>query len=588
MRRFTFETIAARIAPHVPGVFREGRRPYLLSVIWLLMAAMVAAPLITPYPHGVLVPWSIALALLVLQGLAIFECISISLGVNLGLMAGLLGLSYLAWMTGGVFSPRMAWVPLLPLVAFYAISRRAGWAWLATVVVVECVMAYATWQAWLPAGTRLTATHASASWVSYTVVTWMLITVPFLYDRSLRQAYEDSVQRHRMLEDKRQALLRTSAQREQFIAAVSHELRTPMNAILGFNQMLITRTTNNPRALKILNHTRQSADHLLTVINDVLDYSQLQAGKLNVHPETFALRDTVNTAFELFAQRIESMRLQYTCEIDAQVPHWVRTDRHRLMQILVNLLGNAIKFTHEGHVTLVVRQQPMCVHFSVRDSGIGIAPEQQAKIFQRFVQADDDIQSRYGGNGLGLSITQRLVALMGGHIGFESQPGQGSVFWFTLPLVEVEPPQAPVPPPSPVWLATDDVPHFLLVDDHAINRLLLRQILRSHWHNCELFEAENGTQALEALRQHRFDVVFMDMVMPEMDGIETTAALRQTLPLAVRDVPVLGLTANVNPQDLERFTSAGVNAVVLKPFDAAQVCAQVQAMLTARRSSLGS
>jgi len=409
-----------------------------------------------------------------------------------------------------------------------------------------------------------------------------------LYDNLFRQAYAASLQRNLELEEKRKELLRTAALREQFIATVSHELRTPMNAILGFNNMLLARVSDNPQALKILNHTRQSADHLLTVINDVLDYSQLQAGKINVQYETFALRDTVHTAFDLFAQRVESMHLQYTCTIDDNVPHWVHADRHRLMQILVNLLGNAIKFTHQGHVILHVRQQPLCVHFSVRDTGIGIPEAQQPKIFQRFVQAEDDIQSRYGGNGLGLSITQRLVELMGGHIGFESKPGEGSMFWFTLPLVEVAPPEVEAPRAKTPAATSVTVPRFLVVDDHPINRLLVRQILKNNWKNCELVEADNGIKALDALRQQDFDVVLMDMVMPEMDGIEATTALRLSFDQPTRDTPVLGLTANVNPQDLERFADAGVSAVVLKPFDAVKLCAQVEQMLTEKKSSLGS
>jgi CheY-like chemotaxis protein len=224
----------------------------------------------------------------------------------------------------------------------------------------------------------------------------------------------------------------------------------------------------------------------------------------------------------------------------------------------------------------------------VRDSGIGIPEAQQPKIFQRFVQADDNIQSRYGGNGLGLSITQRLVELMGGHIGFESRPGSGSLFWFTLPLVEVEAPQVEAPQ---VKVANPNAPatqRFLVVDDHPINRLLVRQILKNAWPNCQLVEADNGAKALEALHQQDFDVILMDMVMPEMDGIEATSALRLTFDQPARDTPVLGLTANVNPLDLERFAAAGVSAVVLKPFDAAKVCAQVEEMLREKKSSLGS
>jgi CheY-like chemotaxis protein len=177
---------------------------------------------------------------------------------------------------------------------------------------------------------------------------------------------------------------------------------------------------------------------------------------------------------------------------------------------------------------------------------------------------------------------------MGGHIGFESKPGVGSMFWFTLPLVEVAAPQVEVPKVKTPATSSEIAQRFLVVDDHPINRLLVRQILKNNWKNCEIVEADNGLKALEALRQQPFDVVLMDMVMPEMDGIEATAALRQSLGAPACDTPVLGLTANVNPQDLERFSAAGVNAVVLKPFDAVKVCAQVAQMLTEKKSSLGS
>ena len=587
MKPSKFDAFMAWAVPHLPKRFQEGLLPYLFFIVWLLIAAMVVLAIITPYPNGVPVPLAFAIVLLVLQLLFIWG-MPLHVAVNLGVLAGLLQVSYAAWMSGGIFSPRMAWMTAMPLIPFYAISRLTGLVWMLLVVGVELSMAYITWQGWLPANPTLGAAQVMSSFASYSVVTLVAITVPFLYDNLFRQAYAASAQRNIELEEKRKELLRTAALREQFIATVSHELRTPMNAILGFNNMLLARVSNNPQALKILNHTRQSADHLLTVINDVLDYSQLQAGKINVQYETFALRDTVHTAFDLFAQRVESMHLQYTCTIDDTVPHWVRADRHRLMQILVNLLGNAIKFTHQGHVTLHVRQEPLCVRFSVRDSGIGIPEAQQPKIFQRFVQAEDDIQSRYGGNGLGLSITQRLVELMGGHIGFESKPGVGSMFWFTLPLVEVAAPQVEAPKVKTPATSSEIAQRFLVVDDHPINRLLVRQILKNNWKNCEIVEADNGLKALEALRQQPFDVVLMDMVMPEMDGIEATAALRQSLGVPACDTPVLGLTANVNPQDLERFSAAGVNAVVLKPFDAVKVCAQVAQMLTEKKSSLGS
>jgi len=587
MKASMLDQFTAWAVPRLPRRFREGRLPYLFFVAWLLIFAMSILAIITPYPNGVPVPLIFAVVVLVLLVLFTWG-LPLKWAMNTGLLAALLQVSYAAWMSGGIFSPRMAWMTAIPLVTFYAVSRFSGLVWLLLVLLDEAAMTYVTWQGWLPDNPTLGAAQIMSSFASYTVVTFIVITVPFLYDSLFRRAYAASVQRNLELEEKRKELLRTAALREQFIATVSHELRTPMNAILGFNNMLLGRVSDNPQALKILNHTRQSADHLLTVINDVLDYSQLQAGKISVQAETFALRDTINTAFDLFAQRVESMHLHYQCVIDPNVPQWVHTDRHRLMQILVNLLGNAIKFTHQGHVILQVRQQPLCVYFSVSDSGIGIPEAQQPKIFQRFVQAEDDTQSRYGGNGLGLSISQRLVEIMGGHIGFESKPGKGSMFWFTLPLVEVTAPQMEAAPVQVKVVPVETAQRFLVVDDHPINRLLARQILKNRWKNCEIVEADNGVKALEALRQQDFDVILMDMVMPEMDGIEATTALRITFDQPARDTPVLGLTANVNPQDLERFAAAGVSAVVLKPFDAAKVCDQVEHMLIEKRSSLGS
>lgn len=587
MSRGLLYHFTAWAVPRLPVKFRDGRMPYIFFVVWLLIVAMVILALITPYHNGVPVPLVFASVLLVLQVLFIWG-LPFSVAVNIGLLAALLQVCYAASLSGGIFSPRMAWMVAIPMIPFYAVSRKSGLVWFVLVMVTDLAMAYVTWQGWLPHNPNMGAAQVMSSYASYTVVTLIVFTVPFLFDNLFRQAYKASAQRNLELDENRKELLRTLALREQFIATVSHELRTPMNAILGFNNLLLARSTDNPQALKILNHTRQSADHLLTVINDVLDYSQLQAGKIKVQSETFALRDTVHTAFDLFAQRVESMHLNYTCTIDDTVPQWAYADRHRLMQVLVNLLGNAIKFTHQGHVTLHVRQQPLCVHFSVRDSGIGISQAQQPKIFQRYVQADDDIQSRYGGNGLGLSITQRLVEIMGGHVGFESKLGVGSIFWFTLPLVEVAPPPADVSHAVQRSTPVEAVQRFLVVDDHPINRLLVRQILKNHWKNCELVEAENGLKALEALRQQDFDVILMDMVMPEMDGIEATTSLRLTFDQPTRDTPVLGLTANVNPLDLERFAAAGVNSVVLKPFDANKLCVQVDEMLREKKSSLGS
>lgn len=596
MKHTAFDNLLDRIMPYLPERFRHGRLPYLFSLVIIMIIAMLLVSLVTPYDGGIPVPMGFAVVLVVLV-VAFSYGMPMPVAVHIGVMAALMQVTYAGWVSGGIFSPRLAWYTLIPLIPFYAVSRRAGFFWLMVVMVLLSGWSYVTWHGLLPDHPTVGLAQTRSSFASNAVTMLLILSVVFLYDGLFRKAYRERLERRQELEDKRRELERTSELREQFIANVSHELRTPMNAILGFNAMLMGRAQDSPQALKILNHTRQSADHLMTVINDVLDYSQLQAGKIRVQYETFALHNTVHNAFSLFNPRVKSMHLQYRCEIGAGVPEWVNTDRHRLMQILVNLLGNAIKFTHQGHVTLrvevgahdhasadTVGNQDV-VKFSVQDSGIGIADNQKPRVFQRFAQAGDDIQSRYGGTGLGLSITRRLVELMGGEIGFDSTWGQGSTFWFTLPL------RAQAEPPKPVACAdtyqntNPQRLNFLVVDDHPINRLLVKKVLQNHWPHSKVVEAEEGLQAMMAVQKDRFDVIFMDMVMPKMDGIETTQALRRELDEATRNTPVLGLTANVNSQDLERFKAAGLDDVMLKPFEPAQLCAQIEELILYRRTA---
>ena len=565
---------SAWLTARVPMRLRENKMQSFVATCAMVSATLWTCTFFAPFAEAMAT--AVMAVTLMLAVLAVYLGVSLQTCIRWVLCMTLVALAYAVWGTGGIFSPYLAWLSVVPVAAFFLVGQRQGLWWTGVVAVFLALAAYATAHAWLAPRFILDANMAPRAFVTNLVVPLTLLLAPLLYDNLYKRGLITSKERTQALELKKQELLRASEVREHFIATVSHELRTPMNAILGFNAMLLSRVQDRPEALRILNHTRQSADHLLTVINDVLDHSQLQAGQLSIHSETFALRDTVQSAFGLFQMRVQSMRIDYHCIIDADVPVWVKTDRHRLMQVLVNLIGNAIKFTHQGHVYLRVRAHDNGVRFLVEDTGIGIAKEQRSHIFERFSQANDSIQNRYGGNGLGLSISQRLVQLLGGEIGFDSEPGGGAVFWFDLPLREVVAPSSGPVAAGVVHASADRALRFLVVDDHPMNRLLVRQILRNAWPNSILVEADTGLKALQALTTQTFDVVLMDMVMPEMDGIEATRSLRMAMPMPACQTPVLGLTANVNPQDLLRFQAAGVNAVLLKPFDQEQLCQHVE------------
>ena len=565
------------LVARLPVRYQQGKMPYVFFFVIMVITVLLTYAWVSPYPYAVVSFSSLALCLAVLLVL-VNQGFPLNQAVHFGTGLGALILFYSVWATGGVHSPRLAWLLILPLTPFYVIDRRAGIFWLIAVMALQSLMVMANHLGWVPAFETGMA-HAPSSFLTYSLVTCVLMVVPLMYDHMYRQALEESRNHQRELELKQEELEHTALMREHFIATVSHELRTPMNAILGFNALLLSRVQDKPEALNVLNHTRQSADHLMNVINDILDYSQLQAGELVIQSETFELRLVAEHAFELFKPRVESMELNYRLELDPALPIWVRTDRHRLMQVLVNLLGNALKFTHQGSVVLRVDAVDSGVTFSVQDTGIGIAKERQEQIFKRFTQAENDTQTLYGGNGLGLAISQKVAQLLGGEIGFESEPGHGSRFWLHLPLTAAAAPLKSSEKQQHLLQSADRAWTFLVADDHPVNRLLLKQVLQNAWPHSVVLEAVDGQKTLDVLREHSVDMVFMDMVMPVMDGIDATRLIRQEPLARISQVPVLGLTANVNPLDLERFKAAGLNDVMLKPFEPAQMFERIEQLL---------
>ena len=567
--------------------FNNPKTPYVFIVTIIAITATMFNVYITEdgLSRFLLVIDSLILVSLVI---AFYKGKSVYTLTQIGVWLSLITISINTWLDGGIYSIKNNWLLVMMLIQYYIGSRKNGLLWFCVIIFAMVVHVYIPQVMPAPVANNLLHTAKATNSLVVTVASSLIIFMLLWYfQNQFNQALELSKHRQQQLLDKQKELEQTVRMREHFISIVSHELRTPMNAILGLNSLLLGQVKDKPQAEKILAYTRQSADHLMTVINDVLDYSQFVGGQLTARLETFNLRATAQAAFELFKPRVESSNLNYVCHIEDDVPIWVESDRHRLMQVLVNLLGNAIKFTHSGSVCLRVQAVDGGVKFSVQDTGIGIAADQQQKIFERFSQAQPDIQSQYGGSGLGLTISLRLVQMLHGRMGLDSQMGVGSTFWFWLPLSNQAAPHdaqvasntTPSSPPTTL--------RFLLVDDHPVNRLLAKQVLQQHWPGCSVDECENGAKAIQALQTGTaYDLMLVDMVMPVMDGIEITQWVRDSNVAHVHQLPVLGLTANVNELDLARFQQAGLNGLLLKPFDLERLRSEVQRLVVHRSTSV--
>jgi PAS domain S-box-containing protein len=371
----------------------------------------------------------------------------------------------------------------------------------------------------------------------------------------------------------RSAAMAASEAKSAFLSNMSHEIRTPLNAIVGFVG-LMRSTLTDPVQIERLQYIETSSHHLLAVINEILDLSKVESGKFTLENDTFNLSQLVTSAVGQISGLAAQKSLVFQFDVDNALPSWMNGDSKRLVQCVLNFGSNAIKFTESGSVTLAVSlveqsDDALLVRFSVRDTGIGIKPEALARLFSPFEQADNTISRKYGGTGLGLVLTRKFAELMGGEANAESTVGQGSHFWFTARLQRADEPDAVKDAESPVTAGDEGrllVDHYsgarlLVVEDVAINRKMMAQILAEVGLSATM--AENGAVAVKTLRRDAFDLVFMDMQMPVMDGLEATSAIR-ALP-GCAQMPIVGLTANAFAEDRQRCLDAGMNDVVVKP-----------------------
>jgi PAS domain S-box-containing protein len=368
--------------------------------------------------------------------------------------------------------------------------------------------------------------------------------------------------------------------KSRFLANMSHELRTPMNAILGLIDVALPKATD-PTIKDCLQTAKGSADLLLTLLNDLLDSARIESGKLELESAPFSLRQMLNQITRVLAVRASEKGLSLYCRVPDQTPDVVTGDRMRLQQVLLNLAGNAIKFTERGEVAISVEQSQIAdaeselcnLTFAVQDTGIGIPRALQEHLFQPFTQADTSTTRRFGGTGLGLSISKSFVEMMGGRIWVESEQGKGSTFYFNVRLPLAKELLADFEAPAAVTTAASTQLRILLAEDNPANQKLVTYILQDRGHLLEI--ANDGQQAIDRIAQKDYDVILMDVEMPGMNGLEASAAIRNR-EAGGRRIPIIAMTAHAMASDRERCLAHGMDGYLSKPIDAHEMISLIE------------
>lgn len=374
---------------------------------------------------------------------------------------------------------------------------------------------------------------------------------------------------HELLKNKK-VIEEAAKMKEQFLANMSHEIRTPMHGIIGLTDLLM-KTSLTKEQKEYLNSIRDSTDNLLVIINDILDISKIEAGKLRFEAIPFNLCSVIKSNIDLLRSKAEEKNLLIICSCSSKIPPMLKGDRVRLGQVLINLIGNAIKFTEKGKIEIKVEllkeeDSYVTIQFTINDTGIGIPANKLKSIFDSFTQASEDTTRKYGGTGLGLAIVKRLIELQDGSINVESKVGTGTKFTFTLSYLKEIENNLQLPQQDNNF--SDEKLNgikVLLVEDNPINSMIATKIM-NEW-GMQIDSAANGIDGIEKIKQNNYDLVLMDIQMPEMDGYEATRLIRKKLPDPLNKTPVLAMTAHVSEVEKEKCTKSGMNDYISKPFN---------------------
>jgi signal transduction histidine kinase/CheY-like chemotaxis protein len=379
------------------------------------------------------------------------------------------------------------------------------------------------------------------------------------YNQMILAQHERQIELRKAKQDSEAA----ARSKSNFLATMTHEIRTPLNGVLGLNQLLM-QTDMNKEQRQYAKLTESSGKQLLAIVNDILDYSKIEANKMTLSLNPLNLKQMMEDIYAVFKLTADEKEIELNVDVPGNLPH-VNADGVRLRQILINLIGNALKFTRQGSVSIrlatkVMKNKELQVGFQIRDTGIGIRPEDQARLFEKFTQADSSIAREFGGSGLGLTISRQLIGLMGGTLRFDSELGEGSNFYVdvSFPIVDIK---TAVTSTEMTQVQSTRSAHILIAEDTAVNRMILEKMLISHGHT--VVSTVDGQQAVDRCNAESFDIVLMDCQMPVMDGLEATRTIKRTQP----NLPIIAVTAGVTEDIRLSCIESGMNDFLTKPLN---------------------
>ncbi len=481
-----------------------------------------------------------------------------------------------AYLNGGVGSPVMVWLGIVPLLPLFIASIQWAYAFLG--LAFAAVLFFYGFTLNLAFSESEKSQHFFAAIMFCTFImaqTVLISTVHGIASNRLKRIAKNNIRLLVMTEQ----LSLANEHKEKFLSSVSHEMRTPLNVIHGYLDLLRARIDLPPEAHEHISHVHGSSTHMLSLINDLLDYSQIRQGQFTMAIQPVELPALIQQVFMALNHQAEKKHLSYTYTASSTLPKWVKTDPTRLTQILINLLGNAIKFTAKGQIQLIVTYRDDhgsgngTLHIEVSDTGPGIPAHELDKICTPFYQIPNAQNTPHGhalqGNGLGLAITQALINNLRGQIQVTSMVGSGSVFHVDIPMVESSDKISAKPASSPTHLQSPQKPlTILVVDDHALNRMVASATIRKHFPDCQIDQAENGQEALQKMAVEIYDVVLLDIVMPDLSGIEVLRTVRTTYPAPYCAVKTIAFTANVEADIKDQCERTGFDGFLSKPFNA--------------------